>query len=223
VSRPFLKMRFFRDCGVCIVLKDPKQLRWGQLSSCITHTFRFSKRCILALIARDGMYAGFASLQGCNLLEQCRSICRGAKTCHEKSLFLETPSFLLRALIINFLILSFAAVQAEEIQDPMQPPAFALKKFQQARYKNRAKAGSTVKIKRPAVKPLKLTSILYSSDRKIAIIDDRMMRVGDTIRNAKLVRINRDGARLLKKGKFIELKLSSDLTAVKKTPSESKL
>jgi len=25
-------------------------------------------------------YAGFASLQGCNLLEQCRSNCRGANT-----------------------------------------------------------------------------------------------------------------------------------------------
>ena len=31
-------------------------------------------------IARDGMYGGFASLHGCNLLGQCRSNCRGAKT-----------------------------------------------------------------------------------------------------------------------------------------------
>ena len=29
-------------------------------------------------------YAGFASLQGCNLLEQCRSNCRGAKTGDKK-------------------------------------------------------------------------------------------------------------------------------------------
>jgi len=32
-------------------------------------------------IHMDVMYAGFASLQGCNLLEQCRSNCRGAKIC----------------------------------------------------------------------------------------------------------------------------------------------
>ena len=175
-------MRFFRDCGVCIVLK----------SSCILYTLRFSARCILALA--------------------------------KKSLFLETPSIPLRLLILQLLIVPFVTVQAEEIQDPMQPPAFALKKFQQAKYKNQIKSVSTgVTVKKPAVKPLKLTSILYSSGRKIAIIDDRMLRVGDTIRSAKLIRINRDSARLLKNGKFIELKLSSDLTAIRKTPSESKL
>jgi hypothetical protein len=122
------------------------------------------------------------------------------------------------------LVFQTSIVQAEEIQDPMQPPAFALEKFRQAKFKNRVKAvKSGVKVKKPAAKPLRLTSILYSADRKIAIIDDRMLRVGDTIRNAKLVRINRDSARLLKKGKFIELRLSSDSTAIKKTPSESKL
>ncbi|MCH7882365.1 MAG: hypothetical protein IIB69_12520 [Proteobacteria bacterium] len=56
-------MHLFRDSRVSTVLEDPKQLRWGQLSSRITYTFQF-----LALIAMDGMYAGFA----------------GAKTCHEK-------------------------------------------------------------------------------------------------------------------------------------------
>jgi len=30
----------------------------------------------------DVGYADNASLQGCNLLEQCRSNCRGAITCH---------------------------------------------------------------------------------------------------------------------------------------------
>ena len=58
-------------------------------------------------------------------------------------------------------------VQAGEIRDPLQPPAFALKKFQQAKYKNRVRPVNTgVKVKRPAAKPLKLTSILYSPSRK---------------------------------------------------------
>ncbi|MCF6301531.1 MAG: hypothetical protein L3J52_10515 [Proteobacteria bacterium] len=34
----------------------------------------------LATPAKDGGSAGFASLHGSNLLEQCRSNCRGAKT-----------------------------------------------------------------------------------------------------------------------------------------------
>ena len=71
------------------VLEDQKQLRWGQPSSCMSYTLRFCARWLLglcprpggqplavvsaslrllALIAMDGMYAGFA----------------GAKACHEK-------------------------------------------------------------------------------------------------------------------------------------------
>jgi len=142
----------------------------------------------------------------------------------KKSLFLEAPLASFRYLILLITISPFTLVQAEEIQDPMRPPAFALEKFRLAKFKNMTgTVKSGVKVKKPAVKPMQLTSIIYSPDRKIAIIDDRTLRVGDTIRNAKLVRINRDSAQLLKKGKFIELKLSSDLTAIKKTPSESKL
>jgi len=61
-------MRFFRDDRVSPVLvRQPGQ------SSCIAHTFRFCARLFLAIIAMDGMYAGFA----------------GAKACHKKSLFLK--------------------------------------------------------------------------------------------------------------------------------------
>lgn len=141
----------------------------------------------------------------------------------KKSLFLEAPLGLLRSLIFMLVVVPFTTIQAEEIRDPMRPPAFALEKYRQAKFKNRVPTANTVKVKKPAVKPLRLSSILYSSGRKIAIIDDRMLRVGDTIRRAKLVRIRRDSARLLKNGKFIELKLSGDLSAIKKIPSESKL
>ncbi|MCF6300969.1 MAG: hypothetical protein L3J52_07615, partial [Proteobacteria bacterium] len=37
-------------------------------------------RLFLATTAKEGGSAGFASLHGSNLLEQCRSNCRGAKT-----------------------------------------------------------------------------------------------------------------------------------------------
>lgn len=115
-------------------------------------------------------------------------------------------------------------VQAGEIRDPMQPPAFALKKFQQAKYKNRVRPVNTgVKVKRPAAKPLKLTSILYSPTRKIAIIDDQMLAVGGTIRGARVVKINRHSARLVRKGKVINLRLPDELIGINKTLVESKL
>lgn len=142
----------------------------------------------------------------------------------EKSLFLKASLGRIKFIVLVLMVFPFTVVQAEEIQDPMRPPAFALEKFRQAKFKNMAgPVKSGVKVKRPAVKPMQLTSIIYSPERKIAIIDDRMLRVGDTIRNAKLVRINRNSARLLKKGKFIELNLSGELTEIKKTRRERKL
>ena len=57
-------MRFFHNNRVGFVLvRQPGQ------PSCIVYTFRLSARNRLAVIAMDGMYAGFASLHGCNLLE----------------------------------------------------------------------------------------------------------------------------------------------------------
>ncbi len=77
-------MRFFRDdrvtdfcsckIGIPYILYIRSVLvhQPGQ-SSCIVHTLRFCARLFLAIIAMDGMYAGFA----------------GAKACHKKSLFLK--------------------------------------------------------------------------------------------------------------------------------------
>lgn len=140
------------------------------------------------------------------------------------SLFSQTASILLPALVLQILLLPVVMVQAGEIRDPMQPPAFALKKFQQAKYKNRVKPVNTgVKVKRPAAKPLKLTSILYSPIRKIAIIDDQMLAVGGTIRGARVVKINKHSARLVRNGKVINLRLPEEIIGIKKILVESKL
>jgi hypothetical protein len=142
----------------------------------------------------------------------------------KNSLFLQTPSILSGALILQILLFPLAMVQAGEIRDPMQPPAYALKKFQQAKYKNRVRPVITgVKVKKPAAKPLKLTSILYSPTRKIAIIDDQMLAVGGTIRGARVVKINKHSARLVRKGKVINLRLPDEFTGIKKTLVESKI
>jgi hypothetical protein len=121
--------------------------------------------------------------------------------------------------IASLLVLQFGAGQAAELKDPMRPPEYALHKFRLAKYKNSTK--TVIKVKKSEVKAMKLTSIIYSPTRKIAIIDDQMLSVGGTINGAKLVRIDKHSARLVRKGKVIHLRLPDDLTAVKKTPVES--
>ncbi len=148
----------------------------------------------------------------------CRFIARQIKTPVKSSLFLQTASILLPALVVQILLFPLVIVQAGEIRDPMQPPAFALKKFQQAKYKNRTRSIKTgVKAKKPATKPMKLTSILYSPTRKIAIIDDQMLAVGGTIRGARVIKIDKRSARLVRKGKVINLRLPDDVIRIKKT------
>ena len=130
-----------------------------------------------------------------------------------------------KTLNLSMLLLFSAqaiVVQAQEYKDPMQPPAFALQKYRQAQNKNKSvKPVSTVK--KPQPKPLQLRSILFSSVRKIAIIDDQLLKVGDVIRGAKLIKINKHGVRLLRKGKVINLSLTREFTAIKKSAVESKL
>ena len=140
----------------------------------------------------------------------------------KSSLLLKTASILLSALVVQILLFPLGMVQAGEIRDPMQPPAFALKKFQQAKYKNRTRSIKTgVKVKKPATKPMKLTSILYSPTRKIAIIDDQMLAVGGTIRGARVIKIDKRSARLVRKGKVINLRLPDDVNRIRKTLVES--
>ncbi len=115
-------------------------------------------------------------------------------------------------------------VASEAVIDPMKPPAYALNKFRLAKLENSAKARKTTsrKIKSTA-KPLQLTSVLIAKDRKVAIINQQMMVVGERIRKAKLVKISKDSVQLLKNGKRIVLKLDNELTAIRKTAVESNL
>jgi hypothetical protein len=131
---------------------------------------------------------------------------------------------MLPALILQLFVFPLGMAQAAEVRDPMQPPAYALQKFRQAKWKNANKGVKTVsRVKKTAAKPMQLTSILYSPERKIAIIDDHTLRVGDTIRNAKLIKINKYSVRLMKKGKFIDLILNDELTAIGKITIKRKL
>ncbi len=108
-----------------------------------------------------------------------------------------------------------AIASAQELRDPMLPPPLALQKFREAKWAKQPKP-ATPKVARPKAEPLKLTSILISPTRSIAIIDDQMMAVGDRIRGARLVELTRDSARLVRKDKVITLRLSNDIAAIKK-------
>ena len=125
------------------------------------------------------------------------------------------------SIVSSILILQFGVGQATEIKDPMQPPEYALNKFRQA--KNKPAKVSTKSVKKRQTKPLKLTSILYSPTRKIVIIDDQMLGVGGTINGARVVKIDKRSARLVRKGKVINLRLPDDFSDIKKTPLESEI
>ena len=115
-----------------------------------------------------------------------------------------------------------ALASAQELHDPMQPPPLALLKFRQAKWAKQPKP-TTPKAVKPSPRPLQLTSILISPDRRIAIIDNQMLSIGDRIRGAKLVKLTRDSARLIRQGKVINLSLSNDLAAIKKKAVEKDL
>jgi hypothetical protein len=112
-------------------------------------------------------------------------------------------------------------LDSTSISNPMRPPKLALQKYQQAKNKNKPKAVTVNKeVMKPKVvksKPLKLTSILYSSTRKVAIIDEKLLNVGDHINGARLVRIEKNNVHLIRNGKKINLPLSNQSTNIQKT------
>ena len=125
-----------------------------------------------------------------------------------------TYIFVVLLLSIGFVGVG-AIASANELRDPMRPPPLALQKFREAKWAQQPKPAAP-KADAPKREPLKLTSILISPTRSIAIIDDQMLAVGDQIRGARLVELTRDRARLVRQGKVITLRLSNDIAAIKK-------
>jgi hypothetical protein len=128
-------------------------------------------------------------------------------------------------LLIQPLLLT-ASELSNSTNNPMQPPAFALQQYQQEKNENKPKVG-VVQKKRVKSKPLLLASILYSSTRKIVIINEKMLSVSDTIDGAKLVSIKNNSVRLVRNGKTINLRLLNQSkhihkTAVQKTMDKKK-
>jgi hypothetical protein len=123
-------------------------------------------------------------------------------------------------VILGLLLIQPLLLTANEISDltnnPMKPPEFALQKYQQEKNKNKPKV-VVVQKKRVKSKPLLLTSILYSSARKIVIINEKMLSVSDSIDGARLVSINKNSVRLIRNGKTINLRLLNQSKHIQKT------
>ncbi len=131
-----------------------------------------------------------------------------------------TTCFVMSVFLAPEIFGAGALAQTEELRDPMKPPAFALQKFRQAKLGNEpVPSASGAPVLKP--EPFQLSVILFSRDRKIAVIDDQMLAVGDRIRGAKLVRLTRISARLVREGKVIDLSLDNNLAAITKQAVES--
>lgn len=135
-----------------------------------------------------------------------------------------------QSLCLLLLCFGLGGVQSvagvEPIKDPMKPPAFALNKFRLEKLKKNA-GPQTVKknvAATPIRKTLTLSSILIGKNRKVAIINDKTLVVGERIAKYKLVAIFKDRVQMVSaSGKRTELKLDNNITAIRKDAVESKL
>ncbi len=123
---------------------------------------------------------------------------------------------LLCGLLFSFQLL------AAEFHDPMQPPAFALNKFRIEKIKKTPTTRQTVS-KEHKTDPWVLNSILYSSSRQHAIINNKLVRKGEMIGGAKLISLKPDSVRIISRGKVVVLKLPGASRSIKKSLNENKL
>ena len=125
-------------------------------------------------------------------------------------------------IILGFISLLLSQMTLAEFHDPMRPPPYAMKKFWLEKNGNQ-KTSIPVAKKQQQAQPWVLSSILYSGQRKHAIINDKLVRQGDLIKGARLVRLRPDSVQLNAKGKIINLSLRDKLKTIKKSSHERKL
>ncbi len=117
------------------------------------------------------------------------------------------------------LIILVNTAQAQ-FYDPMQPPAYALRKLEQEKRKLNPAPSKAVGTKTTR-SPWVLSSILFSPQRQSAIINDQLVKRGDLVAGAKIIKVSKDRVRLNKKGKIIELKLDAGTAIRMKLKSKS--
>lgn len=112
-----------------------------------------------------------------------------------------------------------------EFKDPMRPPAYALEKYRLMKIKN-IRPVIDKKVTPKAKDTWVLNSILFSSQRQHAIINNQLVKKGEMIKGARLVLLKPEGVRLLAKGKYIDLRIHGAAVSsgsIKKSLTEKKI
>lgn len=100
------------------------------------------------------------------------------------------------ACAVALLLSAAASARAgEALPDPTRPPAEALP------------ASPTPEAAAPS--RLELRAIFHAEDRRLALLDDRRVGVGDRVGDATVIAIESDRVRLRKAGEIVEIELVS--------------
>ncbi len=131
----------------------------------------------------------------------------------------------LLAFVVTGLLLGSVSASANSVEilaDPMKPPALALQKMRPKTVKKAPRKPVTKVVQKP-LPPLVLQSIIFSPDRKIAIINDLPVVSGERVEGARVVDIKKDRVTVVRRGKKLELMLDSDSRVINKTTAKSNL
>lgn len=106
---------------------------------------------------------------------------------------------------VSLLLAAAAARAGEPLPDPTRPPAEALP------------AAPAPEAAAPS--RLELRAIFHAEDRRLALLDDRRVAVGDRIGDATVIAIESDRVRLSKGSEIVEIELvSSAFKNARQTP-----
>lgn len=128
----------------------------------------------------------------------------------------------MRKMLALIVMMSFVPSVFAEFFDPMRPPTFALNKLRLEKA-SKTDPGKTIQSSAKKEPLWVLSSILYSKERKHAIINNKLVRTGDLIKGARIVRLQPDSVRLLANGITINLSLGSRNKSIRKSRSKRKL
>jgi MSHA biogenesis protein MshK len=110
----------------------------------------------------------------------------------------------LRKIALPWLALcALGSSAADELRDPTQPP--------------RSAVAATTAAPTGAVRPARLEAVLHSEGRAVAIIDGKLLRVGDWLGDARIAAIGADAVHLTRAGRKLTLRLANQAMKVRRT------
>ena len=93
---------------------------------------------------------------------------------------------------------------AEELRDPTRPPL---------------SASPSTTAATAAPRTARLEAVLHSQGRTVAIIDGKLLRVGDWLGDARIAAISSDAVQLTREGRTVTLRLATQAMKVRRDAS----